>query len=151
MSSRGIRSLKTRPTGYRKSLKGRSGSLQGRASGECILMVYHLPALILAVILTAYWGRVVRLVYKMRRRHGARANCAPPERRGRWLRSGGMPAVLIWVAPPWLTALTKPENLPAPLRELWTNRAVAYAAAAIADDPEPSPQALGRSEVGAGA
>jgi protein-S-isoprenylcysteine O-methyltransferase Ste14 len=95
-------------------------------------MLYHVPALIFAVTVTAYWGRVVRLVYKMRRRHGASANFAPPERLGRWLRVIWVPAVLIWVAHPWLTALTRPERLPPPLRELWTHIAIGYVAAVIA-------------------
>jgi protein-S-isoprenylcysteine O-methyltransferase Ste14 len=95
-------------------------------------MVYHVPALIFAVILTAYWGRVVRLVYKMRRRHGASANFAPPEKLGRWLRIVWVPAVIIWVVHPWSSALVNPDRLPAGMWELWQNRPVGYVAAGVA-------------------
>lgn len=67
-------------------------------------MPVHLPALILAVLLTAYWGRVLRLVYKMRKRYGASANLAPKEPLGRLLRIIWVPAVLIWIIHPYITA-----------------------------------------------
>ena len=79
-------------------------------------MPVHLPALFLALLLTAYWGRVLRLVYKMRKRYGASANFAPPEPLGRLLRIVWVPAVVAWIIHPYITAFApSPPRLLRPL------------------------------------
>lgn len=100
-------------------------------------MPVHPPALILALLLTAYWGRVLRLVYKMRKRYGASANFAPPELLGRLLRIIWVPAVLTWIIHPYITAfLASPMRALRPLYPSsgvvgWAALAVALAAFAL--------------------
>jgi protein-S-isoprenylcysteine O-methyltransferase Ste14 len=74
-----------------------------------------MPSLILAIILTAYWGRVVRLVYKIRRQTGKSANFTPPEPVGRLLRILWVPAIVFWIVHLYWTGLF-PNLLPSLLR-----------------------------------
>jgi protein-S-isoprenylcysteine O-methyltransferase Ste14 len=67
----------------------------------------------------------------MRRRHGASANFAPPEPLGRALRLLWVPAVLVWIVHPYLTAFIPWAALPAPLRDLHLNRVVGLLGAAV--------------------
>ena len=61
-------------------------------------------ALILGVILAAYWSRVIRMVLKQRRRTGRDANFVPPEPLGRAIRIVWYPVVVAWVAHPFINA-----------------------------------------------
>jgi protein-S-isoprenylcysteine O-methyltransferase Ste14 len=70
-----------------------------------IVMLLYWPAIILGLILTAYWARVVRLVYKVRRSTGGSANFAPPETLGMLLRAVWYPAVGLWISHAWLSGL----------------------------------------------
>ena len=90
------------------------------------------PALILGLILTAYWGRVLRLVYKIRKSTGRSANYRPREKLGLVLRLIWNPAVVVWVAHPYLTAFQ--ARLPELLRPMarLTHAAVAWPATALA-------------------
>jgi protein-S-isoprenylcysteine O-methyltransferase Ste14 len=92
----------------------------------------QLPALIIAVILTAYWGRVVRLIYKTRKQAGHAANFAPPEPIGRLLRCLWVPVVLFWIAHPYLAAATPIQRLPWTMRPIYLSIPVSWCAAAIA-------------------
>lgn len=62
------------------------------------------PFLLLGIVLAAYWGRVLRLAAKARRRTGRSANFWPPEALGRALRCLWIPAVGVWVALPFYAA-----------------------------------------------
>jgi protein-S-isoprenylcysteine O-methyltransferase Ste14 len=68
-------------------------------------MPCNLPALLLGLIVLTYWGRVVRMAWKARRRTGRAANFLPPEPLGRVLRVIWVPAVIIWVLHPGITGL----------------------------------------------
>ena len=92
----------------------------------------NLPSLIIAVILTAYWGRVVRLVYKTRKNTGHGANFAPPEPVGRLLRFIWVPLVGIWIIHPYITAFTATDHLPRPLQPLFLSAGLSWSAAAVA-------------------
>lgn len=88
------------------------------------------PALILGVILAAYWARVLRLVYKIRRTTGRSANFTPPEPLGLALRTLWYPAVVLWVVHPFLTA--SGATLPRALVLLFDQPVLAWAALCIA-------------------
>ncbi|HWE97200.1 MAG TPA: isoprenylcysteine carboxylmethyltransferase family protein [Tepidisphaeraceae bacterium] len=93
-------------------------------------MLQRIPPFLLGVVLAAYWGRVLRMAYKARRRTGRAANLVPGERLGRMLRVVWAPAVALWVVHPFLTALVRyPPRL---LRPLYSHLAVSWTALAIA-------------------
>jgi protein-S-isoprenylcysteine O-methyltransferase Ste14 len=73
-------------------------------------MKIDFPALILGLILLAYWGRVVRMAHKARKRTGRAANFLPPELVGRALRLIWVPVVIVWVTHPLLTAFARPHR-----------------------------------------
>jgi len=73
-------------------------------------------ALILGVILAAYWSRVIRMVLKQRRRTGRDANFVPPEPLGRAIRIVWYPVVVAWVAHPVINAYKR--RAPVPLEPL---------------------------------
>jgi protein-S-isoprenylcysteine O-methyltransferase Ste14 len=62
------------------------------------------PALIVGLLMAAYWGRVLRLAWKEKRRTGRAANLFPAEPLGRALRIVWFPAVGLWIALPILLA-----------------------------------------------
>jgi protein-S-isoprenylcysteine O-methyltransferase Ste14 len=73
-------------------------------------------ALILGLILAAYWSRVIRMVIKARRRTGRGANFVPPEPVGRTIRIVWYPLVVAWIAHPFVSAYKKrPSAMLAPL------------------------------------
>jgi protein-S-isoprenylcysteine O-methyltransferase Ste14 len=88
------------------------------------------PALLLALILTVYWGRVLRLVYKVRRTTGRSANFAPPEPLGRVLRMIWYPAVIFWIVHLYATAFVAPPL--AIMRNLFSPRYIAWPATTAA-------------------
>ena len=60
-------------------------------------MAYRVAALVIGLVLTAYWGRVMRLVYKVRKQTGKSANLRPKEGVGMGLRVLWYPAVVAWI------------------------------------------------------
>ena len=91
--------------------------------------LFALPSLLTGLVLAAYWHRVLRMARKARRRTGRAANLVPAERLGRLLRVVWVPAVVVWVASPFVAALV--ETPPPILRPLWKSVAVAWAAFAV--------------------
>jgi protein-S-isoprenylcysteine O-methyltransferase Ste14 len=67
-------------------------------------MVYRVASLILGLIIGFYWGRVIRMARKARKRTGRAANFFPPEPIGRVLRILWIPVVVIWIVHPFVTA-----------------------------------------------
>src|SRR5688500_16340164 len=88
------------------------------------------PALILGLILAAYWARVVRLAIKARRRTGKAANFVPPEPLGRVLRTLWYPVVVAWIVHPFVSAVV--PSPPSIIRPLFDSPPVAWLAAAVA-------------------
>jgi protein-S-isoprenylcysteine O-methyltransferase Ste14 len=86
--------------------------------------------LIAGIVVLIYWGRVARMAWKQRRRSGRAANFLPPEPLGKVLRLVWIPAVIVWIVHPFVTAwLAEP---PAPLRPLFYSPWLAWPAAALA-------------------
>jgi len=92
----------------------------------------HIPALIIGIIVTGYWARVMRLVYKTRRRTGHAANFAPPEPLGQILRLIWVPLVLVWIAHPWLVGILPIKYLPNLLRPIFESLILSCIAVALA-------------------
>lgn len=67
----------------------------------------NIPSLAIGLIMLAYWGRVVRLTWKIRKQTGQSANYFPREPVGLVLRILWNPAVLVWIAHPIYSALSK--------------------------------------------
>jgi protein-S-isoprenylcysteine O-methyltransferase Ste14 len=89
-----------------------------------------LPALLVGLLIAAYWARVMRLAYKARRRTGRAANLIPTEPLGRLLRVVWFPTVFAWIAFPIVTFFR--HKLPPPLHPLYDSRAVAWCALFVA-------------------
>jgi protein-S-isoprenylcysteine O-methyltransferase Ste14 len=64
------------------------------------------PCLAVGLILLAYWARVTRMAYKMRRQTGRGANFIPTEPLGKMLRILWQPIVWLWIALPFAAAFT---------------------------------------------
>lgn len=94
-------------------------------------MVKHVPALLLGLILAAYWGRVIRLTLKARRRTGRAGNFIPAERLGRILRFIWNPVVAAWIALPFVVAF-RGQKLPDLLRPWPLHPAITWIALALA-------------------
>jgi protein-S-isoprenylcysteine O-methyltransferase Ste14 len=67
-------------------------------------MIHDWPAVLIGVILAAYWARVIRLVIKVRKQTGKAGNFVPPEPLGRVLRVLWYPTVALWIAHPFQVA-----------------------------------------------
>ena len=94
-------------------------------------MPVHLPALILAMLLTAYWGASCDWFTRCANATAANANFAPPEPIGRLLRIIWIPAVLAWIIHPYLTGLF--SQLPRVMRGFYnSNGVIGWIALAIA-------------------
>jgi protein-S-isoprenylcysteine O-methyltransferase Ste14 len=63
------------------------------------------PVLIIGLVMAFYWGRVLKLVRKARKRTGRGANFIPREPLGRMLRVIWFPVVGIWIAHPLISGL----------------------------------------------
>ncbi|HZK82851.1 MAG TPA: isoprenylcysteine carboxylmethyltransferase family protein [Humisphaera sp.] len=87
------------------------------------------PPFLLGVILAAYWGRVLRMAYKARRRTGRAANLLPGEKVGRINRVIWLPVVIVWIVQPFLTASS--ESLHGLFHPLYYNLWVAWPAVVI--------------------
>lgn len=88
------------------------------------------PALIIGLLVGAYWARVLKLVLKTRRTAGRAANFVPPEPLGRALRTIWYPTVVLWIIHPLSAAVWKAP--PRFLRLLFDQPLVAWAAVAVA-------------------
>ncbi|MGH7214084.1 MAG: methyltransferase family protein [Tepidisphaeraceae bacterium] len=94
------------------------------------LAPYSWPALLVGLILLAYWLRVVQMVRRTRRRTGRDANFVPPEKLGRVLRMVWAPVVMFWVVLPILGAYW--PGGPFPFRPLFDETWVDWSALCIA-------------------
>jgi protein-S-isoprenylcysteine O-methyltransferase Ste14 len=91
------------------------------------------PALLIGLIIAAYWLRVVQMVRRTKRSIGRAANFVPPERLGRLVRVVWIPVVVLWILLPLATPFL--VNPPAPLRPLpvlYANAYASWAALALA-------------------
>lgn len=80
--------------------------------------VDFLPAFFVGSIMAIYWGRVLRLAWKEKRRSGRAANLLPPERLGRALRLFWFPVILLWIALPLVEAILLRRHVARPSRLL---------------------------------
>lgn len=93
-------------------------------------MIYRSAALFLGAVIAVYWGRVLRMAYKARRKTGRAGNFIPAERLGQLLRLVWIPVVAVWVAHPFVTAFV--AHPPTPLRPLWHSALAGWAGAIVA-------------------
>jgi len=91
---------------------------------------HNYPALIVGLLMGAYWARVLKLVRRTRRMAGHGANFVPPEPLGRALRLLWMPIVGLWIILPLLAFFV--GRGPGVLAPLFVSPALACLAAAIA-------------------
>lgn len=91
-------------------------------------MLRHLPALVLGLILAAYWLRVLHLAQKIRRSVGHSANVIPPGLLGCITRAVWFPVVFLWIAIPLCT----PFLTTGILRPLFTSTPVSWSALSVA-------------------
>ena len=90
---------------------------------------WNWPALIVALLVAAYWARVLKMVRKARRSAGHAANFVPPEPLGRMLRWVWIPVVGLWIVLPLAASFVRG---PAWLRPLWSWPLIAWVAVAMA-------------------
>lgn len=76
-----------------------------------------LPRLLLGVVLAGYWGRVLAMARKARRRTGRAANLIPRERLGKWIRIVWFPVIVIWVTSPFVAVFLRAPALLRPLTD----------------------------------
>jgi protein-S-isoprenylcysteine O-methyltransferase Ste14 len=77
------------------------------------------PALIIALVVSIYWSRVLMMVRQSRRKAGHGANFVPPEPLGRVLRIFWIPVILLWMLLPFVAFVTRRSSrYPAILRPL---------------------------------
>jgi protein-S-isoprenylcysteine O-methyltransferase Ste14 len=88
-------------------------------------VVVSWPALLIAIIVGAYWSRVLRLVYKSYRNSGHNAGFWPVEPLGRALRFIWFPAIALWFVIPLVVAFRD-------ARYLWSIPALDWMGVAIA-------------------
>ena len=91
------------------------------------------PAVLVGLMLLAYWLRVLQLVARTRAATGRAANIVPPEPLGRIVRLVWAPVVVLWILVPLMTPFL--INAPAFLRPIpawYTNRIIGWSAVVIA-------------------
>lgn len=77
------------------------------------------PALIIGIVVTVYWSRVMIMVRRFRKTAGHGANLVPPEPLGRILRIVWMPVILLWILLPFVAFVAKrPERYPLLIRHI---------------------------------
>lgn len=102
------------------------------------MSLYLATLLLLSLLLSWYWARVLHLVRKIRRKTGSSAQLLPKEPLGRALRIVWYPAVAAWIAAPFVTAYLlyradlSPAALPAFARPVLVTPALYLPAALIA-------------------
>jgi len=72
--------------------------------------IRDLPCLIIGLLMLAYWGRVARMAWKMRRKTGRAANFIPTEPLGKFLRILWQPVVWAWIGLPLIAAFKAPSH-----------------------------------------
>ena len=92
-------------------------------------MVRLLPPLLLGMLLTIYWGRVLRMAYKARRQTGRAANIVPAEHIGRVIRIIWFPVIVVWVGYPFVVGLS--GSLPVSTRPLYFSTWIAWGAVVV--------------------
>jgi protein-S-isoprenylcysteine O-methyltransferase Ste14 len=96
-------------------------------------MVRHYPALIVGVLIALYWGRVLQLLRKARRKVGRFANLIPGEIVGQITRIVWIPMIGLWIVLPILGGFGIEGNwLMTPLFNAPIAQWIAVAVAAIA-------------------
>lgn len=90
------------------------------------------PALLIGLIVAAYWGRVIRLVIKTRRKTGKAGNFVPPEPLGRLLRVVWYPTVVLWIVHPLYNAWRAGDGGGRWLANLYHQPVVQFAGVAVA-------------------
>jgi protein-S-isoprenylcysteine O-methyltransferase Ste14 len=70
-------------------------------------MPHHWPPLLIGLLMLAYWGSVIRMVWKTKKRVGKAGNFLPPELIGRVLRILWYPLVIVWIAHPMSIAFVR--------------------------------------------
>src|ERR1700677_4760390 len=88
------------------------------------------PALALGVIVAAYWWRVMRMAYKLRKKTGHSANVVPTEPLGKLLRLIWQPIVWIWIVHPFASAFF--TNAPRLLRPIYSLTILQWTAVLVA-------------------
>jgi len=73
------------------------------------------PALLLGLLVTIYWLRVLQMVMRTRLTAGRAANFVPPEPLGRLLRLVWIPVVVLWALVPIFTSLLVAPQQAAPI------------------------------------
>lgn len=92
------------------------------------------PALIIGLVVSMYWSRVMLMVRRFRKTAGHDANLVPREQTGRMVRWIWMPVVVLWVALPFMAFFarggraTGPWVVPATHFPLWMGWAAAFIA-----------------------
>ena len=88
-----------------------------------------LPLLLIGATVALYWFSVVRMARATYRRTGRAANFFPREPVGLALRALWLPAVILWLAHPFVTAFSDPLSVLDAWRPLWESSAVRWASA----------------------
>lgn len=68
-------------------------------------MTHCVAPLLLGLMIAAYWGRVLRMAYKAKKRGSNAANLIPPEPLGKLLRLAWAPAIILWIVAPMMVAI----------------------------------------------
>lgn len=66
----------------------------------------NVPAFVAGLVLALYWGRVLSMAWRAKRRTGRAAGLVPEERTGRTLRLLWFPVVGLWIASPLVLGLS---------------------------------------------
>jgi protein-S-isoprenylcysteine O-methyltransferase Ste14 len=93
-------------------------------------VIHSYQALIIGVLIAAYWSRVLHLVRKAQRQTGRAANFLPPEMLGRVLRIIWYPAIAAWITTPFVVAFS--SHPPPAFRVRWSNPLITWPAVLIA-------------------
>jgi protein-S-isoprenylcysteine O-methyltransferase Ste14 len=93
-------------------------------------MAAKVPALIVGLIIGAYWARVLYMARKWRQRAGHSANFIPAERVGKLTRFVWIPVVVLWVALPIIRGLG--QTRPLVLEPLISSSLLSWPAALVA-------------------
>ena len=96
-------------------------------------MLRQLPALLVGLIIAAYWARVLRMARKIHRLAGHSANVIPPEPVGRLIRIIWIPLTFLWIAIPLIVPfIQSPPWIVQPMLDLPTLEWAGFGVAAVA-------------------
>jgi protein-S-isoprenylcysteine O-methyltransferase Ste14 len=71
------------------------------------MMPRNLPAMLVGLIVAAYWARVLKLARKIRRKAGRSANVVPPGFLGWLTRALWFPVVILWILIPLISPFVR--------------------------------------------